>query len=207
MLRKTLTILTISATPQLALADIGLGVGVSVGDGSVASADVGASVGDGSVASADVGASIGDGSVASADVGATVGDGSVASADIGATVGDGSVASADVGATVGDGSVASIGGDATIGGTTGAGDDQGDTNTAAAPRQTTQTPRTNTPRRPGVSVVGTSLISRDGVRFGTITQANDELICTSAVCVRFASRPVLTAEGLVVNVDSSALRQ
>ena len=206
MLRKTLTILTISATPQLALADIGLGVGVSVGDGSVASADVGASVGDGSVASADVGASIGDGSVASADVGASVGDGSVASAGVGASIGDGSVASADVGTSVGDGSTASIGGDATIGGTTGAGDDQGGTNTAA-PRETTQTPRTNTPRREGVSVVGTSLISRDGVRFGTITRANDELICTSAVCVRFASRPVLTAEGLVVNVDSSALRQ
>jgi len=190
-------------------ADVSLGggsvadadVGVSLGDGSVADADIGATVGGGSVADADVNATVGGGSVADADVNATVGGGSVADADVNATVGGGSVADADVNATVGGGSLADADVGATVGGT---GTTVGADVTVGGTGTGTQPPGgTTSTQGDGPQLVGRDLIGNDGVRLGVIGQVTQNLICTrDQRCLNYTTRPVLTAEGVVVNVSS-----
>jgi hypothetical protein len=180
---------------------IGVGVGLSVGGGSVAEAGVGASVGGGSVAGVGVGASVGGGSVAEAGVGASVGSGSVADLGVGATVGSGSVAGLGVGATVGGGSVADVGVSATVGATQDGGTSTGPSG-RSGPSRTDGTQRSGS----GVTLIGQPLISRDGATVGLISGVTGTLICTQDVCVQPRTRPLLTAEGLVVNIDSARLR-
>lgn len=162
-----------------AQADIGLGVGVDIGHDGV---DADVSVGLGSVADADVDATIGDGSVADADVTASVGDGSVADADVQATIGGDALADADIGATVG-----------------------GDSSTASSPNARTSTSGTtgSAMQQEGEPrLTGQTLLTSDGVAIGTINRVTREMVCTQSVCVQTRTRPVLTAEGLVVNVAS-----
>ena len=148
---------------------IGVGVGLSVGGGSVAEAGVGASVGGGSVAGVGVGASVGGGSVAEAGVGATVGGGSVADVGVGVTE-DGGTSTGPSG--------------------------------RSGPSRTDGTQRSGS----GVTLIGQPLISRDGATVGLISGVTGTLICTQDVCVQPRTRPLLTAEGLVVNIDSARLR-
>ena len=57
----------------------------------------------------------------------------------------------------------------------------------------------------GPSIVGEPLLTNDGMMIGDITRVTRNLICTQRICVDTKTRPVLTAEGLVVNVPSSAI--
>ena len=148
-----------------------------------------------------VGLSVGGGSVAEAGVGASVGGGSVAGVGVGASVGGGSVAEAGVGATVGGGSVADVGVGVTVGATQDGGTSTGPSG-RSGPSRTDGTQRSGS----GVTLIGQPLISRDGATVGLISGVTGTLICTQDVCVQPRTRPLLTAEGLVVNIDSARLR-
>lgn len=176
----SLAMMSAVAFAPAASAQVGVDADVSLGGGSVADADVAVSLGGGSAADADVNASVGGGTGAVAGVGATVGGGSVADAGIDATVGGGSGTVAGAGVTAG-----SRG--------TGTGTGTG-TQTAGG---------TNTTQDGDPQLVGRDLIGTDGVRLGVIAQVTRTMICTSDQrCLAYSTRPVLTAEGVLVNVSS-----
>ncbi|MDE0924517.1 hypothetical protein [Aurantimonas coralicida] len=108
------------AVASPALAQIGAGVGASVGG---VSAGVGASVGGGGGISAGAGASAGghDGGGVGAGAGASVGGSSGVNAGAGASIGGGNGVNAGVGASVGGGSGADAGVSASLGGRNGIG--------------------------------------------------------------------------------------
>ncbi|MGR3455371.1 hypothetical protein [Pseudooceanicola sp.] len=180
----SLAMMSAVAFAPAASAQVGVDANVSLGGGSVADADVAVSLGGGSAADADVNASAGGGTGADAGVGATVGGGSVADVGVDATVGGGSGTVAGAGVTAG-GTTGSRG--------TGTGTGTG-TQTAGG---------TNTTQDGDPQLVGRDLIGTDGVRLGVIAQVTRTMICTSDQrCLAYSTRPVLTAEGVLVNVSS-----
>lgn len=199
----SLAMMSAVAFAPAASAQVGVDADVSLGGGSVADADVGVSLGGGSAADADVNASAGGGTGADAGVGATVGGGSVADVGVGATVGGGSVADAGIDATVGGGSGTVAGAGVTVGGTTGS------RGTGTGTGTGTQTAGgTNTTQDGDPQLVGRDLIGTDGVRLGVIAQVTRTMICTSDQrCLAYSTRPVLTAEGVLVNVSSDVFLQ
>ena len=113
---STLLVGSALAVASPALAQIGAGVGASVGG---VSAGVGASVGGGNGVNAGAGASVGGRSGVNAGAGASIGGGNGVNAGLGASVGGNNGVSAGVGASVGGGSGADVGVSASLGGQNG----------------------------------------------------------------------------------------
>jgi hypothetical protein len=113
---STLLIGSALAVASPALAQIGAGVGASVGG---VSAGVGASVGGGSGVNAGAGASVGGSSGVDAGASASIGGGNGVNAGVGTLAGGGSGVNAGIGASVGGGRGADVGVSASLGGQNG----------------------------------------------------------------------------------------
>ena len=156
------TAVTLMLAPA-AQAEIGLGVGVSVGghgDHGGADVGVGASVGGSDGIGAGVGASVGGSDGIGAGVGASVGGGDDVNAGVGASVGGGDGLGAGAGVSVGGGSGRS--------GT----DDPDSTPTATAGRATTGGDNSATTPRPIniATLIGAPVWSKDSVLVGMIEE-------------------------------------